>query len=50
MVYQVLGAYLYGGASMGGPPKGYIFIFYFSLRFGEISKYAWPIKEPLGLF
>ena len=50
MVYRVLGAHLRGGASRGGPPKGYIFVFYFFFRFGEIFKYAWPIGEPLGLF
>ena len=50
MGYWVLGAPLRGGASMGGPPKGYVFIFYFSFYFGEIFKHAWPIKKPFGLF
>ena len=50
MAYWVLGAPLRGGASMGGPPKGYISVFCFSFRFREISKYIWPIGEPLGLF
>ena len=50
MVYWVLGAHLYGDALKGGPFKGYTFIFYFFFRFGEISKYVWPIGEPFGLF
>ena len=50
MAHRVLGAPLRGGASIGGPPKGYIFVFYFSFRFGEIFKYIWPIKKPPGLF
>ena len=50
MVYWVLSAHLRGDASIGGPFKGYIFIFYFFFRFREIFKYVWPIKEPLGLF
>ena len=50
MVYWVLGALLRGGALIGGPPNGHAFIFYFSFRFGEISKYIWPIKGPPGPF
>ena len=33
MAYRVLNAFLYGGASIGGPPNGHVFIFYFSFRF-----------------
>ena len=40
MVYRVLGVYLCGGALMGGPPKGYAFVFYFFFCFGEIFKYV----------
>ena len=50
MVYRVLGAPLCNGALMGSFPKGYTFVFYFFFRFKEISKYTWPIREPLGLF
>ena len=50
MAYWVLSALLRDGALMGGPPNGHIFVFYFFFRFREISKYAWPIKEPPGLF
>ena len=50
MVYRVLGAHLRDGVSIGGPLKGYTFVFYFSFCFKEISKYVWPIKKPLGLF
>ena len=50
MIRRVLSAFLRGGASIGGPPKSYIFVFYFSFYFGKIFKYAWPIGEPPGLF
>ena len=50
MAYRTLGALLCGGASIGGPPNGYTFVLYFSLRFGEIFKHIWPIKEPPGRF
>ena len=50
MARWVLGAPLRGGVSIGGPPNGYAFIFYFFFRFGKISKYAWPIKKPPALF
>ena len=50
MVYWVLGAFLRGGASMGGPFDGYAFVFCFSFRFGEIFKHVWPIGGPSGPF
>ena len=50
MACWVLGALLRGGASIGDPLNGYTFVFYFSLRFRKIPKYAWPIKKPPGLF
>ena len=50
MVYRVLGTLLRNGISMGGPPNDHVFVFYFSFRFGEISKYVWPIKGPPGPF
>ena len=50
MAYRTLGAPLRSGALIGGPPNGYTFIFYFSFRFREISKYIWPIGEPPGRF
>ena len=50
MARRVLGALLRSGVSMGGPPDGYAFIFYFSFRFKEISKYVWPIGGLSGPF
>ena len=40
MVYQVLGALLYGGVSIGGSFNDYAFIFYFFFYSGEIFKYV----------
>ena len=50
MARWVLGAFLRGGVLIRDLPNGYVFIFYFSFRFGEIFKYVWPIKGPPGPF
>ena len=50
MVRWMLGALLYGGVSIGNPPDGYAFVFYFSFRFRKIFKYVWPIGGLPGPF